>query len=599
MKLKNIIIASSALLAFSSCSDLFEPAIENKQDLSQMFQDKEFARGILGSAYLQLPYQGGSVTDVATDDAVTNDNSSSYITMAQGGWAANQDPMSQWQGRYNAIQYCNLMLENVDQVEWAADPKLNELYARHFKGNAYAMRALQFFYLLRAHAGVDASGNLLGAPIHNEFEDGGADFNQHRASFQACIEQIFKDLAEAEKLLPYTYGNVAQNDPILATLGCNNGQYNRAFGDHERGKIDGKIIAALRAQVALFAASPAYESAKAATWKDAAEYAATLLDEMGGIAKMEKKGWTWYGNVDELKALGTGDNTNEIIWRDNLVDNHDLESNNYPPVVEGQGRINPSQNLVDAFPMANGYPITDPASGYNPAKPYEGRDPRLAAYILCNGATIGVDENYVLHTGIGDNQTIDGINVETKHSTRTGYYMHKHLRDDVNLASGKETNLRHYSARIRATEIFLDYAEAANEDGGPNASYNKGEVKFSAKDVIRALRQRAGVGGDNDPYLEQCATSKEKMRELIRNERRLELCFENQRFYDLRRWKVDLSKLNETVKGIQITSENPDGSIAYSIIDVETRGYKDYMYYGPVPYGETMKWSNLEQNQGW
>ncbi len=596
MKLKNIIIASSALLAFSSCADLFEPAIENKQDLSQMFQDKEFARGILGSAYLQLPYQAGSVTDVATDDAVTNDDASQYIKMAMGGWAANQDPMSQWQGRYNAIQYCNLMLENVDKVEWAADPKLNELYARHFKGNSFAMRALQFFYLLRAHSGM-VNGELLGAPIHNSFEDGGADFNQHRASFKECIEQIFRDLDEAEKLLPYTYGNVAQNDPILNTLNCNNGQYNRAFGDHERGKIDGKIIAAIRAQVALFAASPAYESANVATWEQAATYAGKLLVQIGGIDKMEKNGWTWYGNVDELKGLGTGDNTNEIIWRDVLGDNHDRESDNYPPVIEGQGRINPSQNLVDAFPMANGYPISDAKSGYNSSKPYEGRDPRLAAYVLCNGATIGVDANYVLHTGLTENAGIDGINKEAKHSTRTGYYMHKHLRDDVNLASGKETNLRHYNARIRATEIFLAYAEAANEAGGPTAKY--GDAKFSAKDVIKALRERAGVGVDGDPYLEECASDKNKMRELIRNERRLELCFENQRFYDLRRWKVDINKLNETVKGIQISSENADGSISYTIIDVETRGYKDYMYYGPVPYGETMKWSNLEQNQGW
>ena len=89
------------------------------------------------------------------------------------------------------------------------------------------------------------------------------------------------------------------------------------------------------------------------------------------------------------------------------------------------------------------------------------------------------------------------------------------------------------------------------------------------------------------------------MRELIRNERRLELCFENFRFWDLRRWKVDLDKLNETAKGMEIRQVAEDGSLLYLPLDVEVRNYKDYMYYGPIPYSETQKYSNLQQNAGW
>ena len=84
------------------------------------------------------------------------------------------------------------------------------------------------------------------------------------------------------------------------------------------------------------------------------------------------------------------------------------------------------------------------------------------------------------------------------------------------------------------------------------------------------------------------------MRELIRNERRIELCFENRRFWDLRRWKANL---NEGAKGMQI--DKVDGALVYKVIPVEARSYKDYMYHGPVPYGEVIKWSNLQQNQGW
>ena len=94
---------------------------------------------------------------------------------------------------------------------------------------------------------------------------------------------------------------------------------------------------------------------------------------------------------------------------------------------------------------------------------------------------------------------------------------------------------------------------------------------------------------NGDPYLEECALDKDKMRELIRNERRIELSFEGFRFWDLRRWKADL---NVTVKGM-------DASNGYSIFDVEERDFEDYMYYGPIPKSEMLKYSKLEQNKGW
>ena len=111
--------------------------------------------------------------------------------------------------------------------------------------------------------------------------------------------------------------------------------------------------------------------------------------------------------------------------------------------------------------------------------------------------------------------------------------------------------------------------------------------------MIKALRKRAGITGD-DPYLEACAGSKEKMRELIRNERRIEMCFENKRFWDLRRWK---EPINEAVKGMDV--QLAGGVRQYKVIDVEPRNYADYMYYGPIPESEVLKWGNLDQNAGW
>ena len=596
MNTKNIKYISLSLClaaSLSACDDLFDPALENNKDITEV-TDPLFARGLIDNAFLVLPYDGSSVSDVATDDAVSNDNDNNYKKMATGNWTSEMNPVNQWETRYHAIQYCNLFLEHVDEVEWSySSESLNQMFKDLYRGNAYALRGLHMFYLLRAHCGM-VNGELMGVPIHLSSEDVFTDFNQPRNTFKECVEQIMNDFDEALKYLPAEYGDVsAGNVPAkYAQLGADDAEYNRAFGNNQRGKIDANIISAFKAQVAIFAASPAYASAGAMTYEQAARYAADCLKIRGGISSVDPTGWKWFANKDFIKNYKfTDPDPLEIIWRGVVGDSNDQESNNYPPSLYGKGRINPTQNLVDAFPMANGYPITDAASGYDASNPYDNRDPRLRTYILVNGDLMGVG-NTPINTA-ADATTLDGLNRENGSSTVTGYYLRKLLRDDINLNPSSTTQQRHFGARIRATEIFLDYAEAANEASGPKA--NVGGAGFSAYDVIKAIRQRAGVGGDNDPYLEECATSQEKMRQLIRNERRLELCFENHRFWDLRRWKANL---NEGVRGVSITTA-ASGDFNYRGINVESRDYKDYMYYGPIPYSEILKWSNLQQNEGW
>ena len=596
MNTKNIKYISLSLClaaSLSACDDLFDPALENNKDITEV-TDPLFARGLIDNAFLVLPYDGSSVSDVATDDAVSNDNDNNYKKMATGNWTSEMNPVNQWETRYHAIQYCNLFLEHVDEVEWSySSESLNQMFKDLYRGNAYALRGLHMFYLLRAHCGM-VNGELMGVPIHLSSEDVSTDFNQPRNTFKECIDQIMSDFDEALKYLPAEYDDVSASavPAKYAQIGADDAEYNRAFGNNQRGKIDANIISAFKAQVAIFAASPAYVSAGAMTYEQAARYAADCLKIRGGISSVDPTGWKWFANKDFIKNYKfTDPDPLEIIWRGVVGDSNDQESNNYPPSLYGKGRINPTQNLVDAFPMANGYPITDAASGYDASNPYDNRDPRLRTYILVNGDLMGVG-NTPINTA-ADATTLDGLNRENGSSTVTGYYLRKLLRDDINLNPSSTTQQRHFGARIRATEIFLDYAEAANEASGPKA--NVGGAGFSAYDVIKAIRQRAGVGGDNDPYLEECATSQEKMRQLIRNERRLELCFENHRFWDLRRWKANL---NEGVRGVSITTA-ASGDFNYRGINVESRDYKDYMYYGPIPYSEILKWSNLQQNEGW
>ena len=591
--IKHILSVVLMGVALASCDDLFEPAQENLKDVSSMYGDASYAQGILGNAYILLPYSNSPQTDLATDDAVSNDQTNSYLQMATGAWSSQNDPTSQWKNRLNAIQYVNIMVANADKVAWSTDEGLQRLFSDLFKGDAYGMRALQMFYLLRAHAGmVDGVNEMMGVPILREFQEAGADFNQPRATFRACIDSIMVDIDRALELLPYEYEDVTDDNAVpekYKRYYISAGKYTRAFGYHQKGKINGMILRALRAQVALFAASPAYAQYSGVTMEQAARYAAELIN----TKEMPADGYKWFANTTEIGGLNKGYNSSESIWQTNVSERHSLEGDFYPPSINGLGRCNPSQNLVDAFPMTNGYPITDSRSGYNPQAPYADRDARLAAYILYDGQTIGSGNTTIITGTYGDNN-VNGLNYTVGYSTRTGYYMRKLLRPDVNLNPSNITNQKSYDARIRWTEMFLDYAEAANEAVGPEAAV--AGSKWTAKSVIKSLRERAGIcAGVDDPYLNECAQNKDKMRELIRNERRLELCFENHRFYDLRRWQVDLNKLNETVKGAEISAPNA----GFKTIDVEQRNYKQHQFFGPIPYSEILKYDALQQNSGW
>ena len=583
MKKKLILFIASAL-TLSACDDLFEPAIENHQEVEQMYGDQEYMRGILHTVYSQIPgYYDNS--EYATDDAVTNEPTNTFLQMATGAWTnTSYNPLNQWTNSYNAIQYIHLYLLHAENVTWSTDEEQNALFARRLEGEAYGLRGMFYYYLMRTHAGIGTNGELLGVPLILEYMPADADFNLPRASFQECVDQINSDLQRAEELLPLEYNDESTVPERFQDLTTDVSKFNNVMGSKARGLFNGLVARAFRARLALMAASPLYQDAtNATTWQDAADAAAELIDYKGGISGMASDGGEYYSPAI-TNTISDGINPNEILWRDNVGSaNNTWESEQFPPSLYGTGRMNPSQNLVDAFPMANGYPISDTQhSGYDANNPYANRDPRLDKYILHNGSTIS-EKGITINTASGT----DAIDVTENRSTRTGYYMKKRLRWDVSCDPAASNTQTHYTPRIRYTEMFLDYAEAANEAWGPKGTGSHG---YSAYDVIKAIRQRAGVGGDDDPYLEACAGSQDQMRELIRNERRLELCFESVRFWDVRRWELNL---NEPVYGLR-----PNGD-TYERFLVEERSYKDYMYFNPIPNSEILKYSNLEQNKGW
>ena len=608
MKTRNIIFYFIGLLAFCSCQDMFEPADENNRQLEDLPKESSYAHGLLIYAYDRLPYITTTQTDIATDDAVTNLKTSSSLNMATGSWASDNNPMSQWNNCKDGIQYVNSFLQIVEKSKWAPSAESKQrMFVDRLKGEAFGLRAILYFYLLQAHGGYAEDGELYGVPLLTKAEDGSSDFNQPRASYADCVKQCFADCDSAMALLPLDYkdlqsGEESQIPTKYTALGANRSGYNLVFGDKARGLVSGKIAEAVKAQIALLAASPAFRDKSGVTSEDAARLCANVLKRIGGLEGFDQTGnINWYTNATKLNALADFD---EILWREDYHKNADQEADNFPPSLYGDGRVNPSQNLVDAFPMRNGRPITDAQSGYDPKDPYANRDPRLAYNILYNGITFRRAEIITGTYPNAKNETDDNLN-SISTSTRTGYYLRKLLRDDANPLGSSKLEQQHIYPRIRYTEIFLAYAEAANDAWGPKV--DGAGVGFTAYDVIKAIRERAGLATneigmplpEGDVYLEECANDQtgSMMRDLIRNERRIELCFENKRFWDLRRWQMPL---NETVKGMKIDRNDTTGELTYTIIDVEVRNYdSSYQNYGPIPKEEVLKWSNLKQNKGW
>jgi len=576
--MKNLFKYLALVLFFAgllSCEKLFEPIDENKLTPDYIESDPESAEGILLHGYTGL-ISHNYFTVAATDDAVNNNLNDDYSRMATGQLSAQYNPAQRWD-KYTEIFYINkfIGIAESDNVRWHQNDTVNLLFKERLLGEALALRAIYHFYILQAHAGVSASGQLLGIPYYEEFLTPEDNFNIPRLSFEATINKIITDLNSAIDLLAMDYSD-NESDVLPKHQGYDFNLYIIANGAQYKLRVSGRIARAVKARVELFAASPSYLNG-AGHYEKAADIAAELITMIGGVSGLDPNGGQFYITDNDLRGR-------EQLWRSSIEGNGSswLEEENYPPSVNGSGNINPSHNLVSAFPMANGSPATE-ENGYDPQNPYEDRDPRLKAYILCNENSL-YNGAYVV-TGVGGG--IDRVDSIPERSTRTGYYLKKLLRyNDVRINNdGTAVISRHINVYMRYTELFLILAEAANEIGGPDHAVRG----ITARDVIAAIRERAGITQPDD-YLSSI-TSKEGMRDLIQNERRLELCFEGHRFWDLRRWGLPL---NESVSGY---FHNGSGYVELPV--VETRDYPEYARYLPIPNSEIIKFSALEQNQGW
>jgi hypothetical protein len=471
----------------------------------------------------------------------------------------------------------NIIINNIDVVpfnttfvnfEREVKPMNNTV-----KAEARFLRTYLYFEMVKRYGGIP----LLGDRVYKL----GDDMEIPRNTFEECIDYMVNELDDIKLDLR----SVAMPDPEsyahAATI---------------------EAAMALKARILLYAASPlfngkcvsivsenqkalvGYPDYKIDRWKRAADAAKSFIDTFGPTGRR-----TANLSPNRLAIFLSYYNSTanpEILFFRQGGNNRTVETANGPLGFTGSslgnGRTNPTQNLVDAFLMRDGKMMGESERyPYNGQRPYDNRDPRLGQTIIYHGATwLGK----VMETNLG------GANNPSSSAeyTKTGYYMKKFMGN----FGGASQYSDHYTLWVilRYGEVLLNYAEALNEfETSPSQEvYN----------TIITLRTRAGIDAGTDRmYGLTPNMSKEEMRKVIQNERRIELAFEESRYWDIRRWRIAEEVFSAPLKGMNIVKTL--STTIYTEVDVLKVNFEEKRYLYPIPYSEVIKNKNMVQNPKW
>lgn len=550
-------MAVGSAFTLCSCNDFLDREEDSFIDKTATFDSYNRTKQYLTYAYSLLPeglnrFSGGALLGAATDDACFAIESSNIQQFNNGSWNALNNPDNVWDRYFAGIAKCCTLLENSNHVNLdisRLDPAKRVEYENNLKdirmwrAEAHFLRAYFNFELLKRYGPIPIIKSTL--DINKDYSD------TPRPTMKEVVEFIANDCdmaADSLELTPWR-------------------NMNDAFGRATKG-----AALALKSRLLLYAASPLYvdfgdideanKPSDATLWKAAADAAKAVID------------LNQYKLAPAYDDLFKNDFQNkEYIFVRRYPSNSDFEKSNFPVSYGGKGGTNPSQNLIDDYEMLDGtaFDWNDPVKA---AHPFENRDERLLATVLMNGVLFK-GKRIATYPGGADA-------MPNPNATKTGYYLRKFLNENVNIQTGGGSD-GHVVPLFRLAEIYLNYAEALNEYDPTNpdiAVYlNKIRERVSLPDVPSGLTQ-------------------EQMRTLIHHERRVELAFEEHRFWDVRRWKVASSTLGAPVKGVKITQDDA-GNFTYSPVQVEQRVFQPKMYWYPIPQSEVLKLHHWEQNKGW
>lgn len=599
-KLLYTCIAASFALSLGSCSDVMDVTPDGRLSLEEVFANPDYTAAYFSQAFDNLPhkmmnyYWFDNLPSALSDESWSCDDVEGVgaINAYKGQGSARENlfetcynenfECQYWERYWKSIRTINVFLQNIPTAAVNSETDRSRMTAE-----AHVLRAYYYLQLIKWYGALP----IIKVPFPDD-----ADYSTvKKSSAVDCLKFVVEDCETAMLFedLPW-----------------------RIVNDREFRRLTRAMAAAIRSQAALYAASPLYNTGGENLWDYAYE------KNKDSYQKLKANGYELYTQQhhpeEYLNAYGEyfaqnatgGANPidRETIWLD-IKDNWGMWWVWGLPIQSNyRAGCVPSQELVDAYDMLEtGKPVLDlkqpyldethlqpnytEGSGYNPARPYEGRDPRFYATIIYNGASIYVGNTKSVV------QTYNGGNSELRDNdrryTRTGYYLNKYRNwQAYSGLSGQDGKWKHY----RMGEVYLNLAEAAIEAG----HIDEGLA------LINDIRHRAGF----DPSVDVTATTQEEARLLLRHERQVEFAFEEHRFFDTRRWTRNEEDLeNEKFctgmrakrSGLKLTYERfivgSDGSSPSKL------SYKAKWHFLPIPIDDV---SSLEdqtgdrwQNYGW
>lgn len=552
MRIHNIIktvCLAGSLALLSACEDWLEIEPKDRFGDTTVWGSEENADMFLNDIYNQLPHLNNETQnlDQYSDNSYVgaewmNARTTIYTgALSPTSWIPGPWDMWKWgrqnnddaKGQYERIRSCNLFITKVTESDFSAEYKKERLAEVRF------LRAWFYHYLWMAYGGV---------PIITEVLDNNVstDIFYPRETAQKTFEFIDKELDEIKDDLPP-----------------------RRSGS-DLGRASKGAILTLKGWVELFHASELRNPGKDKKRREAA--AATLKDVI------DLQVYHLQPTILDLWTEATNNNDEVIFDFQMSKQNGGRREGLFGPVfVKGVqsswGNMQPTQELVDDYCMANGLPITDPASGYNKNNPYKNREKRFYQSILYDGS-MWQGEEIITRVGVGSPNEIDTSS--DSDVTNTGYYTRKTIDESVNGADNLQMSngMANYIF-FRYADVLLMYAEASLEAGD----------KPTAIEYLDMVRTR----GDNMPSIGDTypqGITENQLREIIRRDRRIELAFEDKRWWDILRWKIcdgENGVMNKPIGGMKIEDTNGDGVWEYNYHEVGKRTFLPRMYYQPIP----------------
>lgn len=559
-------ILGCCLLGAAACRrEFLDKPLNDEYPITEAFQDIARVRNWVNNIY-SLRQDDNTLfantgLSAATDEAVHGNAGNNINIFTNGNWSSQNTPWNVWPRCWQAIRKCNSFFKYSDLTileKYGDTVRLKDEYnlsartvQRRLKGEVYFLRAFYYMELMRYFGKVPLTDSVFAV---NE------DFNLPRKSLDSVVTYVIADLDSAMANLPDDYDNYP----------------------NFLGRATKPIAMAYKARLLLYYASPLFNPEnKVERWKAAADLLGSFITAYGAE----------YGLETAIQGVFLTRNSKEAIFSIRGGGRNDIDRAQRPAdykFTTGPA-VNPSQNLVDAFPMANGKAITEAGSGYDPANPYLKRDPRFYQFINYNGAMLPDNPSGSTWSARAIELFTGGRDMSAVNPTRTGYYMRKFMDVTLNLYSNN-TSERPYIL-MRYAEVLLNYAEAVNQAYGPYATAPTCTLTPAA--AVEQIRKRAGLV----PFALPAGMDVTKMNEAIVQERRIEMCFENQRFWDVRRWKRGVELFKTPVRGVVITKTGTTYTYAYNV--VEQHDFQDKMHLFPIPWSEVRANPHMTQNPGW